>query len=47
MTPTRRSLLGTTAGIALLAACYAAPARADLPVIDSAALGEWVTSVVQ
>ena len=45
MTPTRRFLIGTTAGIALLAACYVAPARADLPVIDSAALGEWATAL--
>ncbi len=45
MTPTRRYLVGTTAGIALLAACYVAPARADLPVIDSAALGEWATAL--
>lgn len=45
MTPTRRSLIGTTAAIALLATCYAAPARATLPVIDTAALGEWATSL--
>ena len=45
MTGTKRSLLGATAAIALLATVYSAPARADLPVIDFAALGEWVQSI--
>jgi hypothetical protein len=45
MTRTERRLLGATAAIALLAAGYATPARADLPVIDTAALGEWITSL--
>jgi Type IV secretion system proteins len=38
--PARRVLLGMAAGIALMAG-YAPPARADLPVIDTAALGQW------
>ena len=38
--PARRVLLGMAAGIAL-AAGYSPPARADLPVIDTAALGQW------
>ena len=45
MTRTRRMLLGATAGIALLAAGYSTPARAEIPVIDTAALGEWITSL--
>ena len=45
MTGTKRSLFGATAAIALLATVYSAPARADLPVIDFAALGEWVQSI--
>jgi conjugal transfer/entry exclusion protein len=45
MTRTRRILLGTTAGIALLVAGYSTPARAEIPVIDTAALGEWITSL--
>ena len=45
MTPTKRYLIGTTAGIALLFACLSTPARANLPVIDTAALGEWATSL--
>src|SRR5271170_3647191 len=36
----RRVLLGMAAGIALMAG-YSPPARADLPVIDTAALGQW------
>jgi hypothetical protein len=40
MTRTRRALLGALASIAL-AAGYSAAARADLPVIDTAALGQW------
>ncbi len=40
MTRVRRALLGMAAGIAL-AAGYSLPARADLPVIDTAALGQW------
>ena len=36
----RRALLGAAAGIAV-AAGYPATARADLPVIDTAALGQW------
>jgi hypothetical protein len=40
MTRARRALLGTAASIAL-AASYSTPARADLPVIDTAALGQW------
>ena len=40
MTRTRRALLGAAAGIAL-AAGYSTPARAEMPVIDTAALGEW------
>ena len=42
----RRNLLCTTAGIALLAGFCATPARADLPVIDMAALAEWAQSLV-
>ena len=45
MTRTRRMLLGATAGIALLAAGYSVPARAEIPVIDTAALGEWIVSL--
>jgi conjugal transfer/entry exclusion protein len=45
MTGTKRSLLGAAAAITLLATVYSAPARADLPVIDFAALGEWVQSI--
>jgi conjugal transfer/entry exclusion protein len=45
MTRAKRSLLGATAAIALLGTVYSAPARADLPVIDFAALGEWVQSI--
>ena len=45
MTRTKRTLLGTTMGLALLAGCYSTPAQADIPVIDTAALGEWVTSL--
>ncbi|HEU0216725.1 MAG TPA: type IV secretion system protein [Stellaceae bacterium] len=40
MTRVRDALLGAAAGIAL-AAGSAAPALADLPVVDTAALGEW------
>ena len=40
MTRARRALLGAAASIGL-AAGYSSPARADLPVIDSAALGQW------
>ncbi len=40
MTRVRRVLLGMAAGIAL-AAGYSLPARAELPVIDTAALGQW------
>jgi hypothetical protein len=40
MTRTRRTFFGTAVSIAL-AAGYSAPARADLPVIDTAALGQW------
>jgi hypothetical protein len=40
MTRTRRTLLGAAASIAL-AAGYSPTARADLPVIDTAALGQW------
>jgi len=40
MTRARRALLGAAASIAL-AASYSKPARADLPVIDTAALGQW------
>ena len=40
MTRARRALLGAAASIAL-AASYSTPARADLPVIDTAALGQW------
>ena len=45
MTRTKRSLLGATAAIALLAVVHSTPARADLPVIDFAALGEWAQSI--
>ena len=45
MTRTRRSLLSATAAIALLVAVYSTPARADVPVIDFAALGEWMQSI--
>ena len=45
MTRTERTLLGATAGVALLAAGYATPARAEIPVIDTAALGEWIVSL--
>jgi hypothetical protein len=40
MTRARRALLGAAASIAL-AAGYSTLARADLPVIDTAALGQW------
>jgi Type IV secretion system proteins len=40
VTRVRRAVLGAAAGIAL-AAGYSQPARADLPVIDTAALGQW------
>ena len=40
MTRTRRTLLGAAASIAL-ATGYSTVARADLPVIDTAALGQW------
>jgi Type IV secretion system proteins len=40
MTRARRALLWAAASIAL-AAGYSAQARADLPVIDTAALGQW------
>ena len=40
MTRPKRALLGAAAGIAL-AAGYATMARADLPVVDTAALGQW------
>jgi hypothetical protein len=40
MTRARRALLGAAASIALMAG-YSPPARADLPVIDTAALGQW------
>jgi hypothetical protein len=39
----KNALLGAVAGIALMAAIM--PARADLPVIDFAALGQWITSL--
>lgn len=45
MSRTRQALLGAAAGIAL-AAGYPAPARADLPVIDTAALGQWAQQLV-
>jgi hypothetical protein len=40
MTRAKRALLGAAAGIAV-AAGYPTTARADLPVIDTAALGQW------
>jgi hypothetical protein len=40
MTRARRALLGAAVVIAL-AAGYSPPARADLPVVDTAALGQW------
>jgi hypothetical protein len=40
MTRARRGLLGAAAVISL-AAGYSPPARADLPVIDTVALGQW------
>ena len=46
MTRTGRRLVGTAAGIALLAICESTPADATVPVIDLAALGEWVTALL-
>ncbi len=46
MTRARRVLLGAAAGIAL-AAGYSTPARADLPVIDTAALGQWAQQLAE
>jgi len=40
MTRAGRALLGMVASVALMAG-YSPPARADLPVIDTAALGQW------
>jgi hypothetical protein len=44
MSSIRRLFLSTVSGIALMA-CAASVARADVPVIDMAALGEWATSL--
>ena len=44
MSRLRRPFLATVSGLALMA-CAASVARADIPVIDMAALGEWATSL--
>lgn len=45
MTRGRRYLIGTTAAVGLLFACNATPAGATIPVIDTAALAQWATSL--
>lgn len=45
MTSRRRHLICTAATVAVLLACHPTPARATIPVIDTAALGEWMTSL--
>jgi hypothetical protein len=45
MIPTRRQLIGTAAGMALLATGWSTTAGAAMPVIDTAALAEWATSI--